>query len=79
MNKVTIHIEATEQDGKMHVKNAVNGSVPLALDALASALATLIANTVKPGCEGKVLADFVIRTTQKLGAQHEEATDDSTE
>lgn len=79
MNKVTIHIEATEQDGKTHINNAINGSVPLALDALASILARLITYTVKPGCESKILADFVIRTMQKLDALHEEATDDGTE
>ena len=79
MNKVTIHIEATEQDGKTHLNNAINGSVPLAFEVSASALAHLITDTVKPGCEGKALADFVIRTMQKLDEYHEEATDDGTE
>lgn len=79
MNKVLIHIEVTEQNGKTHVENSVKGDVPLAFEALAVVLAHLIENTVKPGCEGKVLADFVIRTMQKLNAQHEEATDDGTE
>ena len=79
MNKVTIHIEATEQDGKTHLNNAISGDVRLAFVALSSALARLITYTVKPGCEGKILADFVIRTMQKLDALHEEATDDGTE
>ena len=79
MNKVTIHIEATEQDGKTHIDNDIRGDVRLAFEVSASALAQLITDTVKPGCEGKILADFVIRTMQKLDALHEEATDDGTE
>lgn len=79
MNKVLIHIEATEQDGKIHVDKTINGDVPLAFEALASILADVIEDAVKPGSEGTVLADFVIRTMQKLDAQHEEATDDGTE
>lgn len=79
MNKVTIHIEATEQDGKTHSENAINGSVRLAFEVLASALAQLITDTAKPGCEGSVLADFVILTMQEMDAHHEEATDDGTE
>lgn len=79
MNKVTIHIEATEQDGKTHLNNAISGDVRLAFVALSSALAQLITDTAKPGCEGDLLADFVIRTMQKLDALHEEATDDGTE
>lgn len=79
MNKVLIHIEATEQDGKIHVDKTVKGDVRLAFEVSASALARLITDTVKPGCEGKVLADFVIRTMQKLDEYHEEATDDGTE
>lgn len=79
MNKVLIHIEATEQDGKIHVDKTVEGDVRLAFVALSSALARLITDTVKPGCEGEILADFVIRTMQKLDALHEEATDDGTE
>ena len=79
MNKVTIHIEATEQDGKIHVDKAVKGDVRLAFEVLASTLAHLITDTVKPGCEGESLADFVIRTMLKLDEYHEEATDDGTE
>lgn len=79
MNKVTIHIEATEQDGKPHSKTAINGSVRLAFEVLASTLAQLITDTAKPGCEGDLLADFTIRTLQKLDEYHEEATDDGTE
>ena len=79
MSKVTIHIEATEQDGKMHIKKAINGDVPLAFEALASFLADTITDAVKPGCEGDILADIVIRTMQRLDALHEEATDDGTE
>lgn len=79
MNKVTIHIEATEQDGKIHVDKTAKGDVRLAFEVLASTLAQLITDTAKPGCEGDLLADFVIRTMLKLDEYHEEATDDGTE
>ena len=49
MNKVTIHIEATEQDGKTHLNNAISGDVRLAFEVSASALAHLITDTVKHG------------------------------
>lgn len=79
MNKVTIHIEATKQDGKTHSDHAINGDVRLAFEVLASTLARLITDTAKPGCEGEVRADFVILTMQNLDEYHEEATDDGTE